>query len=170
VLATLALGALLCGAPAFALDLFGVRGPWIDDRGRPFALESLRGTHTVISMAYGACRRVCSTSLRLLEQLQARAESRGVVLNFVVIGLDPTQDRPADWAAYRTERSLTRSNWHFLVGDAAATRRMASWLGVRYWHYGEHVMHDFRIVLVSPQGRVATSMTVVDQNLDDLIP
>ncbi len=157
-------------AAAAAQDVFSGSGPWLDDGDRAFRVESLRGSPTVVSMAYGACRRVCSASLRVLEQLQARADARGAALNFVVIGLDPSQDRPADWAAYRAERKLLRANWQFLSGDAKATAHMARRLGVNYWHYGEHVMHDFRIVMVSAGGRIVATMTTPDQGLATLLP
>lgn len=121
-------------------------------------------------MAYGACRRVCSSSLRVLEQLQALADARGEALNFVVIGLDPQQDRPADWAAYRTEHKLRRANWQFLSGDAKSTAQIAARLGVRYWSYGDHVMHDFRIVRVSADGRIVGALTSPDQALATLLP
>lgn len=168
LLACLALAAF-CRV-ASAQGLFGVPGHWVDDQNRTFRVESLRGTYSVVNMAYGACRRVCSTSLRLLEQLQVRADARGTPLNFVVIGLDPEQDHPQDWAAYRADRKLMRANWQFLSGDAVSTQHLARWLGVRYWHYGEHVMHDFRIVLVSPQGRAVASMTMPDEDLAILLP
>jgi protein SCO1 len=154
---------------AFNASVFNASGPWLDDRNQPFRADTLHGTPAVVSMAYGACRRVCSTSLRMLEQLQGLADARGVALNFVVIGLDPAQDRPADWAAYRAERKLHRANWKFLSGDSASTARIAQRLGVRYWRYGEHTMHDFRIVLVSGQGRVVTSLTTPDQGLATLL-
>lgn len=150
--------------------LHAVRGTWVDDLDRPYALASLRGSYAVVNMGYGACRRVCSASLRVLEQLQVLADARQLALQFVVVGLDSSQDRPADWAIYRTERKLTRDNWHFLSGDSASTARMAGWLGVRYWHYDEHVMHDFRIVLVSPDGRVVAVMISADQDPARLLP
>lgn len=161
---------MLSGIPVLAQDLYGLRGAWTNDAARPFRLESLRGSYAVVNMAYGACKRVCSTSLRLMEQLQALADARQVQLTFVIVGLDPAQDRPADWAAYRADRGLTRPNWHFVVGDASATRRMAHWLGVNTWRYGDHVMHDLRIALVSPQGRIVASLTEADQDLNDLLP
>jgi cytochrome oxidase Cu insertion factor (SCO1/SenC/PrrC family) len=153
-------------APATAQDLLRDRSAWLTDQALPFSLEALRGRATVITMAYGACRRICSTSLRLMESLQALADQRGLDLNFVVIGLSPAQDKPADWAAFRAERKLSRANWQFLSGDAAATRHMAQQLGVHYWLYDEHVMHDFRIVLVSPTGQFVRSM----DNFDDSLP
>lgn len=168
VVAALALCAGL--GSACAQDIYRTDGRWLDDQARSYQLEQLRGTPTVVTMAYGACRRVCSTSLRVLERLQALADERHTRLNVVVIGLDPSQDRPADWADYRAERKLNRSNWQFLSGDEASTRQLASRLGVRYWRYGEHTMHDFRIVLLSAQGLPVRSMDQFDQELALLLP
>jgi protein SCO1 len=170
-LRTCALGLLFAAsAAACAQGVFAATGPWLDDRGQAFRIESLQSHRSVVSMAYGACRRICSTSLRLLEQLQARADARGEVLNFVIVGLDPSQDRPADWAAYRAEHKLVRANWHFLSGDAKSVAALAQRLGVNYWHYGEHVLHDFRIVLLSAQGLRTASLDTPDQNLATLLP
>ncbi len=150
--------------------VYGAPARWLDDQGQAFELTSLQGRWTVLTMAYGACRRICSTSLRTLEQVQALADANKQALNFVVMGLDPTQDKPADWALMRQERRLTRANWHFLSGDANGTRAMAQQLGVRYWRYGEHTMHDFRISLIDPQGRVVRSLISFNDPVQQLLP
>jgi cytochrome oxidase Cu insertion factor (SCO1/SenC/PrrC family) len=123
-----------------------------------------------MTMAYGACRRVCSTSLRVLQSVQALADERQLSLSFVVVGLDPDQDKPADWAEFRRDRALMRANWRFLSGDEASTRRLAQSLGVRYWRYGEHTMHDFRVVLLSPEGQLVRSMQAFDESPLLLLP
>jgi cytochrome oxidase Cu insertion factor (SCO1/SenC/PrrC family) len=145
-------------------------GTWLDDQGRPFRWATLRGNFTVVNMAYGACRRVCSTSLRRMEELQSRADARHLAISFVVVGIDPELDRPADWASYRVDHKLGRKNWQFLTGDQDATRQLAARLGVRYWHYGDHVMHDFRIALLAPDGRVVAALNAADDDLGKLIP
>lgn len=152
------------------VDVYALDLAWRDDRDRPFTLASLDGTPAVLTLAYGACRRVCSTSLRLMEQLQQLADRRGVALQFVVVGLDPEADRPADWAELRRERHLERANWHFLSGDAASVRRLAQRLGVRYWRQGEHLMHDFRLVQLSAEGRLARSLDHFGEPVDRLLP
>jgi protein SCO1 len=155
---------------AAAQDIYRPAGHWRDDQGRPFRLESLYGAPTVITLAYGACRRVCSTSLRMMERLQALADSRQVGLNFVVVSIDPQADRPKDWADFRAERKLMRSNWIFLTGDESSTRQLAQRLGVRYWRYGEHTMHDLRIVLLSAQAHPLRSIEAYDQDIETLLP
>ena len=154
-------------APA---DLYRHAGGWLDDQAQPWRLEALRGHHTVLTLAYGACRRICSTSLRVMENLQKLADERRQPLDFVVIGLDPAEDKPADWAEWRRDRRLTRANWHFLWGDEAATRAIARQLGVKVWRVDQHLMHDYKIVLLSPQGQVLRAVNRFDEALDTLLP
>jgi len=165
-----AVAAVCAIGAAAAQDIFRPSGRWLDDQGRPYRLDALYGTPTVITMAYGACRRVCSTSVRMMEQVQRLADARQLELNFVVIGLDPNADRPEDWAQVRAEHHLERSNWHFLSGDEAAIRQLARRLGVHYWRYGEHIMHDLRIVLLSAQAQPLKSIDAFDQAAETLLP
>jgi len=161
---------LACLGQALAQSVYHAKGPWIDDQGHLFALANLQGSYTVFTMAYGACRRVCSTSLRVVENLHALARERHIALNFAVIGLEPDDDKPSDWAAFRVERKLQFDDFQFLSGDEAATTDMARRLGLHYWHYGEHTMHDFRIVLVSPEGRIVRKMEFFDEDPAMLLP
>jgi protein SCO1/2 len=166
-----ALLVLLLAAPVPAHDLYrAAPGTWLDDAGQSYRLESLYGAPAVFTMAYGACRRICSSSLHMLEQLQAMADARGVSLQFVVVGLDPHSDRPSDWAAFRAEHRLNRPNWHFLSGSELQTRRLATQLGVRYWRYGDHTLHDLRIVLLSERAEPLRSVQAFDADLETLLP
>ena len=167
--AAFVLGTAVCTS-ARAQALYAMPGPWVDERNQRFAMESLRGSYSVVSMAYGACRRVCSAGLRTLQHLQALADERKTPLNIVVIGLDPSQDSPADWAEYRVDHKLQRASWKFLSGDQASTADMVRWLGLRTWRYGDHLMHDFRIVLVAPEGRIVATRTSPDQAPAMLLP
>lgn len=145
-----------------------VPGRWLDDRGAVADTASLDGTTVILTMAYGACRRTCSAALRTMKALQFEADRRGRSIQFVVVGLDPTQDRPADWAAWRRDQRLERPNWHFLSGSEANTRRLAERLHVRYWRYGEHTLHDYRIVMLAPDGRPLRSLDRPDQDASAL--
>ncbi len=159
-----------CMSCACAQGVYSVRGPWLDDRAHPYSLDTLRGSFTVFTMAYGACRRVCSSSLRVVRDLAVLAAERHVQLSVLVVGLDPAQDKPADWAELRIEQKLGFSNVVFLSGTEASTRALARSIGVKYWRYGEHTMHDFRLVLVSPEGQVLKSMDKFDQDVASLLP
>jgi cytochrome oxidase Cu insertion factor (SCO1/SenC/PrrC family) len=165
-----ALALWIASAAQAAPGIYAVPGPWVDDSAKVYDLGSLAGGYTVATMAYGACRRVCSTSVRRIEELHALAQQRHLALNFVVFGLDASDDRPADWAEFRASHRLTFANIAFLSGPPAATRRIAGRLGVHYWHYGEHIEHDFRIVLLSPDGTVVRSVDHFDDDVAVLLP
>ena len=163
-----ALGANAPAAPA--QDVYAVRGPWLDEAARGYSLDTLRGRYTVVTMAYGACQRICSASLRAVQQIATLAQQRNIELQLLVVGLDPLEDKPADWARLHQEADWRYANLTFLTGDPAAVRRFAQRIGEKYWRYGEHTMHDFRIVLVAPDGRVARAMDRYDDDLRALLP
>ena len=161
----------LAGAPAGAADgVYASPGPWVDDAEHVFELRSLAGSYTVVTMAYGACQRVCSTTVRVLQSVHALARARQVPLRFVVFGLDPSQDTPADWAAFRTQRGLVDAEFTFLAGPPSAVRQVAARLGVHYWRYGDHILHDFRVLLLSPDGTVLRSIDRFDEDPALLLP
>jgi len=108
----------------------------------------------VMTMAYTACRRICSTTALVLSDLQRQLDAMGQPAEFIVVSYDPSNDSPADWQDYRARRGLTRSTWHFLTGDVGATHLLARYLDLDFWSYHDHVVHDFRIVLFDAQWRV----------------
>ncbi len=163
--------ALACAAGAAqAQGIYSTAGPWLDEGSKLFRLETEAGTYTVVTMAYGACQRVCSTTVRKLVELHALAERRHVDLNFVVFGLDPSADKPSDWATFRAERHLPYANLQFLSGPPSATQRVAARLGIHYWRIDDHTLHDFRIVLLSPSGEIVRSINHYDDDVADLLP
>jgi cytochrome oxidase Cu insertion factor (SCO1/SenC/PrrC family) len=150
-----ALAGSVGGARAAAASAYQLGLKFIDDRGMPRALAEWQGRALIITMGYGACRSVCSSTLRTLEALQAEADSKGVAVEIVVASVAPGEDTPEAWARYRQARKLTRANWTFLSGSPGDTRRLARFLGLRFWVYDEHPMHDFRIVRLGADGSIA---------------
>jgi cytochrome oxidase Cu insertion factor (SCO1/SenC/PrrC family) len=127
--------------------------PWNDDNGRVLKLGELKGSPIIVTMAYTACRKTCSTTLLSLQELQRIADRRGLNASFVIVSYDPEQDSPALWREYRKQRRIDRDNWHFLTGSSLETRRIARFLDLEYWSYDEHIMHDFRVVMFDADGR-----------------
>ena len=145
-------------ARAAAPSLYALDLKFTDDRGAVRRLAEWQGRAVVLTMAYGACRSICSSTLRTLEALQADADRKGLALEILVASIDPAEDTPQAWAQYRRARKLGRANWSFLSGSATDTRRLAQFLGVRFWRYDEHVMHDFRIVRLAADGSIASAL------------
>ena len=147
-----ALVALTFGAAASA-QLFSNFGTvhWVDSDGAVHTLDDYKGRPVVITMAYTTCRKTCSASMLVLREMQDILARRSRDAVFVVVSYDPSHDSPAEWRSYREARKLP-ANWHFLSGAEADTRRLADFLGLKYWAYDEHVMHDFRIVVFGADG------------------
>jgi protein SCO1/2 len=168
--ALLSLGAILRTARAAQADnAYELDFGFLDESRRTRHLAEWQGQPVVMTMAYGACRRVCSSTVRQLERLQTMAQQRGQPLQLLVVSLDPAQDRPEDWAALQREHKLDAACWHFLCGSAQATRAVANFLGLRYWSYDDHIVHDFRIARLDAQGRIVASLRWVDEDLSRLL-
>lgn len=132
---------------------------WQDDRGAAVRLEQFRGQPVLLTMAYATCRETCSYALRRLDQLQQQAAQAGQPLQIVVVSYDPANDGARSWTSYRQHHSYVHPNWHFLTGSDAATRELAGALDFKYWAYDEHVIHDFKILLLDADGKVARELT-----------
>jgi cytochrome oxidase Cu insertion factor (SCO1/SenC/PrrC family) len=105
-----------------------------------------------------------------LDLLQSRLDRDGRVAQMVVVSYDPRNDTAAAWAAFRRRRHLERPNWHFLSGDPQTTRRLARALGLGdFWSADKHVVHDFRIVLLDGDGRIAKTLRWNDSP-DEVLP
>jgi len=126
---------------------------WTESDGRQVRLASLPGPVVVMSMAFTTCRKVCNATALTMSEIQQRLDALNVDADFVIVGYDPENDSPSDWSDWRVRRKLTRGNWHFLSGDPGTTRKLAHTLGLDFWAYDEHIVHDFRIVLFDAQWR-----------------
>lgn len=153
-----------------ASDLVG--GPadspfhWHDERDTPVSLAQWNGKTILLTMAYSTCREVCSYTLHRLLELQESADRAGTPIEVVVISYDPKVDGARSWSIYRQQHHLARSNWHFLTGTALDTQRFASTFDFRYWRYDDHVVHDFRILLLSSDGTIAETLDWETRNKD----
>jgi cytochrome oxidase Cu insertion factor (SCO1/SenC/PrrC family) len=138
---------------------------WQDEHGAATRLSQWRGKTVLLTMAYPTCRRVCSYALHRLEQLQQSADRAGTPIEVVVISYDPNIT-PGNWSIYRRRHHLERTNWHFLTGNAAMTKQFATAWNFPYWLMDDHVVHDFQILLVGPDGQIAKTLTWATRNDD----
>ena len=151
-------GMLVAGASLARGSLWQLPGRFVDEYGTVEGLRHWQGEQTLVSMEYSDCKFVCSSNWRRLVDLQAEADRQHIVLNVLIVSLDPEHDTPAAWRDYRKVRGLTRSNWNFLTGDRSATDRAVNFLGVKWWYFNESIMHDFRIIKVNRQGEILAVM------------
>jgi protein SCO1/2 len=134
--------------PAMAGDssLYNAKIKWTDDNGQSVTLDQWKGKPVFITMAYSTCRKICSVTLKKLEEFQALLDHEKREAEIVVVSFDPKNDTPPVWTEYRKQHGLQRKNWHFLTGTDRDTQRFSRLLGLGdFWSYDGHILHDFRI-------------------------
>ena len=107
-----------------------------------------------------------------MKRLDAALEKAGRPLDLVVVSLDPAHDNPEQITAYRKRYQLEESKrWHILVGDDAQVRTLTMLLNFKYTTNPESgvILHDNTVFLIAPDGSVKTSMSSLDQPLDDFL-
>ena len=150
-------------AQAGSGSLYNSGMSWTDDNNQVVTLDQWRGKLVIVSMAYSNCRRTCSLTLKKLEELQSELDTKQLNAEIVIISYDPKNDTPETWAQYRRKHNLARANWHFLTGNERDTRRISHLMGLAdYWSYEDHVMHDFKIAILGPDGDIVRQIAWED--------
>lgn len=131
---------------------------WIDDQGQSVSLAKWQGKPVVITMAYSTCRKFCPLTLVRLGEIQKLYDQRNIEAEFILISYDPISDTWQSWADYRKSHKLYRKNWHFLTGTPEDTKVISQMLGMDYWLYDDHVMHNFKIVRLGEHGDIEQAL------------
>jgi len=150
-------------------SLYDSTVPLVDDRGWRTTLSAWRGRPAIVSMEYANCRFICSQTLARLKDIQTAADAAGRRFEFVVVSLDPRNDTPEAWRRYRKARGVERGNWTFLTASEADTPAMAQLLGVKYWLFDSHIMHDFRVLRLDAEGRIVGVMETYDASAEAFV-
>ncbi len=141
----------------------------IDQEGRPFDLESLRGRAVVVSFVYTTCQGSCPATTAALVRVQEalkQAKLWGDRVAFVSITLDPARDTPSTLDDYARVYRADPVHWRFVTGQADAVA--AVWKAWDMWaRVGPSgvIDHPSRIFLVDPRGRIREIY-----NLESLTP
>jgi len=152
------------GEPDAGASLYALKDVFQQDDGAAVRLDHWAGRPVLMAMAYSSCRETCSYTMHRLEELEKAATSRGQPIEIVIVSYDPRVDDATVWSSYRRRHRLNDSHWHFLVGSDQATRAFASMLGLRFWNYDEHVMHEFGITLVDSTGHISRVLHWTNRN------
>jgi protein SCO1/2 len=89
----------------------------IDDEGRPFTAEALRGHPTVINFVFTRCDTICPVIAMKTQRLQERtADRKGVAIKFLSISVDPKYDTPARLTEFGARYKQDPTRWRLLTG------------------------------------------------------
>jgi protein SCO1/2 len=142
--------------------------PFVDQKGRPASLASLRGKVVVLAPFLSLCQDECPlvTGAFLALQRDVRAAGLGGRVAFVEATVDPGRDTVPRLAAYQNEFGAT---WDLWTGSDASVAAFWRPFGVTYqkvaedqppkldWWTGQpltyDVVHTDGYILIDPSGR-----------------
>lgn len=134
-----------------------------DETGRPFKLGSAFGQKpAILVLEYLRCPNLCGLVLgRVVAEMKSDGLRPGSDVEFVAISIDP-REKPADGMAARSDYmarlgTTSLAGWHFLTGDAAEAKRVASAVGFPYEYDAsiDQYAHPAGFVVATPDGRIA---------------
>jgi protein SCO1 len=167
--ALLSLGALACAplatraaqpaAQAAATpgnSVYQLHAPLIDQDGRAFDLESLRGTPVLVSMFYSSCQMVCPMVFETIHStLKALPPAERADMKVVMISFDPARDTVAVLKKTAAVRDCD-AQWTLARGDENTSRKMAAALNIQYRRLSDgEFNHSTIISLLDREGRIA---------------
>ena len=94
--------------PAFSL---------IDQEGKVFTEEALRGHPTVVNFVFTRCDTICPVIAMKTQRLQDKTQDkRGAGIKILTISVDPEYDTPARLTEFGARYSANPTRWRFLTG------------------------------------------------------
>jgi cytochrome oxidase Cu insertion factor (SCO1/SenC/PrrC family) len=154
---TQAVQSVAAAAPPPPLARVGDRVPdaaFVDQRGRPLSLHTLRGAPLAISFIYTRCgdAKMCPLVLAKFHALQQHLPAHAAR---VEISLDPVYDRPPILARYAAAFGADAARWHLLTGDPKTVLDLAARFGFLEQAAGPvQIVHSERLAIVGSDGRI----------------
>jgi protein SCO1 len=164
--ALLSLGALAClplaGQAASSKatpgnSIYQLQAALTDQDGRPFDLESLRGTPVLVSMFYSSCQMVCPMVFETIHStLKALPADERSEVKVVMISFDPARDSVAVLKKTAAVRNCD-AQWTLARGDESTSRKIAAALNIQYRRLSDgEFNHSTIISLLDREGRIAS--------------
>ncbi len=172
----LVLASCLLSGLAFAEEepknVLSLETSWRDEAGATTTLGAWKGRWYALTFVYTSCAGTCPLTTRKLKRLEAAMVKADRAVDLVVVSLDPAHDKPEAIKQYRARYQLEEARrWHVLVGDDAQVRTLTMLLNFKYTTNPESgvILHDNTVFLIAADGSVKTSMSSLDQPLEDFL-
>lgn len=149
----------------------------VDQQGRPFSPETLRGKVWVAGFVFTTCPSSCPAVTKAMGDLRDRFDRYGVPVEMVSFTVDPSHDTPEVLAAYMAEHALPTERWRFVTGEPTAVLRLVRHgfkLGVGEREADEggvayDIAHSTKLALVDGEGGVRGLYGISDEHGTDEI-
>ena len=90
---------------------------YLDQDGKPFTKEDLKGKVWVADFIFTNCEDVCLPMTANMVKLQQKLKDEGISdVEFVSFSVDPEVDKPEVLKEFGDQFNVDYTNWHFLTG------------------------------------------------------
>ncbi len=134
---------------------------FVNQDGKPVAVENLRGRPLLLTFIYTRCPlpdyciRMSDNFAMVARELQKSDTYSKVQL--MSISIDPEYDKPQILKSYgeRYASSLDPqfSHWQFVSASPEATRKAAEWFGLNYMEENGQIVHSLRTAVIGSDGK-----------------
>ena len=135
-----------------------------DEEGNPVKLGTLIDKPTILTLNFFRCTGICTPLLNGVVEVINRSEAiPGRDYQIVTVSFDD-RDTPEVAMGKRTnylkqiQKPFPPTAWHFLTGDAAATKALCDSVGFKFKRQGDQFIHAGAIIFLSPKGQVTRYM------------
>lgn len=128
---------------------------FIDQDGKPFNLNELKGRPYIVSFNYTSCTTACpliASSLAIAVRKARKELGEGFAV--VTIGFDWKRDTPERMKEYGLRFTKDFRQWKFLSGDTVTIEAVTRDLGFYYERAGDGFDHLNMVTIVDKEGRV----------------
>jgi protein SCO1/2 len=94
----------------------------VDQTGRPFGTDNLKGKVWVANFIFTRCQTSCPMLTTRMAEVMKRARKLGPDFHLVSLTVDPERDTPERLAEYGARFGADPSKWSFLTGPMAAVQ------------------------------------------------
>lgn len=128
----------------------------VDQSGRHFAFDSLRGTPLVVAFVAAHCTDACPLVNAQFAQAASELRARHAKVRMLTVTLDPEHDSPAAMRDLARRFDADPHSWIFASGSVADVHRVMNAFGVsaQQGPHGYAETHSTFVYLLDARGRV----------------
>ncbi len=144
--------------------------PFVDQRGIVVRPSDFQGKSLVVGFIFTRCpdRDECPLITAKFGYLQKHLDSKH--FHLIEISLDPVYDSPAIMALYGKTFGADPAHWSMLSGEPAQLADLFNELSISSLHTeGVNIIHDDKLLLIDPAGRIASIVTTSGWAPDDVV-
>jgi protein SCO1/2 len=117
---------LMCRPEKRDLPVIGHVEPFslVDELGRPFTDEAMRGKVSIVSFIFTRCDTICPVTAMKVEKIQEKTFNVGRDVKLVSFSVDPKYDTPEKLAAFGKLYRADPERWRFVTGPYDAVYKV----------------------------------------------